>query len=243
MKIEICVPVYNEEAILESNISKIFSYLSESEFFKDKNWILVIIVNGSSDSSIKIANNLQLNFPDKIKVAEFRLNGKGRALKNYFLTSPADLLVYMDSDLAVDLRFLPDLLRPIFSNEADLVFASRLLKTSKTDRSWYRSLSSYIFNFLSRLILGHKFSDSQCGFKAFKNEVFKSVSAKILDNYWFFDTELLVFAQRANWRLLEIPVDWQEDRYQARVSKVKFFRYSLNFLLNLFKLKKRLLRH
>lgn len=242
MKIEICVPVYNEEAILEYNISKIFSYLSESEFFKDKNWILVIIVNGSSDNSVKIAKSLQLNFPNQIKVVEFKLNGKGRALKNYFITSQAEVLVYMDSDLAVDLQFLPDLLFPIVNNEADLVFASRLLKNSKTDRSWYRSLSSYIFNFLSRLILGHKFFDSQCGFKAFKNEVFRSVSAEILDDYWFFDTELLVFAQRAGWRLLEIPVDWREDRYQARVSKVKFFRYSLNFLLNLFRLKKRLLR-
>ncbi|MFA5163673.1 MAG: glycosyltransferase [Patescibacteria group bacterium] len=242
MKIEICLPVYNEEKILESNILKVLDYLGREIFFQDKDWRLLVIVNGSNDQSAQITRDLCLRFPEKIQSLEFKLGGKGRSLKHYFLLSQAEVLVYMDIDLAVDLKALPALLQPILSNEADLVFASRLLSGSKTDRSWYRTLSSYIFNALSRLLLGHRFSDSQCGFKAFKNEVFRSVAQEILDDHWFFDTELLVFSARQGWRLQEIPVDWREERYQARPSKVKFFRDSFKFLTNLLKLKKRLLK-
>lgn len=242
MRIEICLPVYNEEKILETNVLKLLDYLNRDKFFQDKDWLLAIIINGSNDSSGKIARGLCLRFPDKIIFKEFMPGGKGLALKNYFLTSQAEILVYMDIDLAVDIQALPALLRPILNNQADLVLASRLLPKSRTDRSWHRTLSSYIFNAVSRLILGHNFSDSQCGFKAFRNELFRSVSTKVLDGRWFFDTELLVFSQKVGWRLQEIPVDWREERYQARPSKVKFFRDSIKFFINLLKLKKRLLK-
>lgn len=245
MLIDICLPIYNEEKILTANVLKLLTYLQTAGFFKSlapsHAWQITLIINGSYDRSSLIANDLQQKYPGKIKIKEFKESGKGRALKEYFLISTAEILVYMDSDLAVALDNLPALLEPILKNEADLVIGSRLLKASKTDRSSIRNLTSQIYNFLARMILRHNFSDSQCGFKAFRKEVFVSVIPQLQDKHWFFDTELLVFSKILKWRIKEIPVDWKEERYQARKSKINFFRDGFRFFYFLLKLKGRLL--
>jgi len=237
--IDFCIPIHNEEKILLENTRKLLEYLHGLNL--PDNWQLVIINNGSNDNSRPISEKLANDYPSEIKTVEYEKPGKSRALKKYFATSPADLLCYMDIDLAVALENIPNLLTPLLENQADLVMGSRLLKKSQTNRGFWRGLSSQIYNLLSRLILGHHFSDLQCGFKAFKKEVYQQTAPYLLDNDWFLDTELITFSRFLNFKIVEIPVNWQENRYDTRRSRVHLLNDSWDFIKNLIGLKKRLI--
>ncbi len=237
MRVDFCIPVYNEEKILKNNILKLFSYCQKQNF--PFAWQIVIVVNGSDDRSLAIALNLAQKNP-KIKVINLKQAGKGRAIKHYGEQSQADILVYMDVDLAVSLDNINDLIFPLLQNKADLVIGSRLLAESKINRSFVRELSSQGYNFLSRLILGHHFSDLQCGFKAIRKDFLKKIAPYIKNNHWFFDTELIVFTNLFGGQIKEIPVDWSENRYEQRKSKVNLIKDSFKFLFNLIKLKRKI---
>lgn len=238
MLIEFCLPVYNEERILKNNILKLLEYCQAQNYNFD--WKIVIIVNGSSDQSLPISEELSKIYANKIKTINIKQSGKGRAIKSYGLKSKADIFVYMDVDLAVSLDNISQLINPIINNKADLVIGSRLLPDSKIKRSFIRELSSQTYNFCSRMILKHRFSDLQCGFKAARIDVCKKVIPHIKDDNWFFDTELVFFAHYFKFLIKEIPVDWSENRYEQRKSKVNLFRDGIKFILNLLKLKVRI---
>ncbi|MBI4652910.1 glycosyltransferase [Candidatus Kuenenbacteria bacterium] len=240
MLIEFCVPVHNEEKILKNNILKLLNYCHNQNFNFD--WKIVLINNGSQDNSEKICQELFNQYSQKIKIENIKQSGKGRALKFYWQKSKADIVIYMDIDLAVSLDNIPNLIEPIVQENYDLIIGSRLLSDSKIKRSFIRELSSQTYNFLSKIILGHYFSDLQCGFKAIKVDVFKKIAPYIQNNKWFFDTELIVFANYFKYKIKEIPIEWQENRYDERKSKVNLVKDSLKFLINLIKLKIRLNR-
>ncbi len=235
--IDFCVPVYNEEKILKQNILQLFDFLKKQNF--DFSWQIVIVVNGSNDQSLQIAEKLNKKH-NKIKYINFQKGGRGQALRRYWQKSKADIVLYMDVDLAVSLHNIPDLIKPIINKKANLTIGSRLLADSKIKRSFIRELSSQGYNFLSRLILKHHFSDMQCGFKAIEKNVFMQIEPCLKENYWFFDTELIAFAKKFNFKIKEIPVDWSENRYDKRKSKVNLISDSFKFLVNLIKLRKRL---
>ena len=238
MLIEFCLPVYNEEKILKSNILKLLDYCNKQNFNFD--WQIVIINNGSKDNSKKIGQELFNEYFKKIKLENIKQSGKGRALKLYWQKSNADIIVYMDIDLAVSLNNISDLINPIIKENYDLVIGSRLLPDSKIKRSLLRELSSQTYNFLSKIILNHNFSDLQCGFKAIKTNVFKKIASYTKNNKWFFDTELIIFANHFGYKIKEIPVIWEENKYDQRKSKVNLIKDSIKFLINLIKLKIRL---
>ncbi|PKL72191.1 hypothetical protein CVV26_02675 [Candidatus Kuenenbacteria bacterium HGW-Kuenenbacteria-1] len=238
MFIEFCLPVHNEEKILKSNVLKLFDYCNNQNF--DFIWQIVIINNGSQDNSEKICKELSDKYK-KIKIENIKQAGKGCALKFYWQKSNADIIVYMDIDLAVSLKNIPDLINPITKENYDLTIGSRLLPDSKIKRSFIRELSSQVYNFLSRIILNHNFSDLQCGFKAIRTDIFKKIAPHIKNNEWFFDTELFVFAKYFGYKIEEIPVNWNENRYNQRKSKVNLIKDSIKFLINLIKLKIRLI--
>ena len=235
MLVEFCLPVYNEEKILRTNIHKLLNYLNQQNYnFK---WSIVIIINGSTDNSVKICRELA---GEQIKIINLPRKGKGGALKQYVLTSLANWLIYMDIDLAVSIENINDIINLVRKNNYDIIMGSRLLTGSKVERSTIRSLSSKIYNFLSRLILRHKYADLQCGFKAIRGDVAKKILPLIVDNNWFFDTELIFLAYRQNYLIKEIPVNWSENRYQQRKSKVSLIKDGLKFLKSLIELKIRL---
>lgn len=238
MKVDFCLPIYNEEQMLKENALRLLAYCRKADFGFD--WRIVMIVNGSTDQSLAIAKSLADGHPAEFAVIESSQAGRGRALKNYWLASQADVLAYMDVDLAVSLEDLPGLVEPIVNDECDLVIGSRLLAGSKIERSLVRELTSQSCHLISRLMLGHKFSDLQCGFKAIRRSSFLAIAPKVLDNGWFFDTELAVFARLAGLRIRELPVDWSEERYDRRKSKVKVFRDAMKFMRNFIKLRRRL---
>lgn len=235
MKIEFCLPTHNEEKIIRENVVKLYNFCLNKNY--NFLWRIIILDNGSKDKTEEYANELAKKYQDKILVKNIMETGRGRALKKYWLRSEADILAYMDVDLAASLDSLDDLLNPLIDNKADLVIGSRLLPGSKIKRNFLRELSSQSYNFLSRLILGHNFSDLQCGFKAVRTEVFKQYAGHILDNKWFFDTELFYILYFFKKRIIEIPVEWEEERYDQRKSKVKLLRDSFKFIVNLLKLR------
>ncbi|MFA5024724.1 MAG: glycosyltransferase [Patescibacteria group bacterium] len=238
MRIEFCLPIYNEETILADSTQKLYDFLSAQNFAFD--WQIVIVINGSSDSSPLIAQRLSLKYPAKIKFANINEPGRGQALKRYWLTSPADIFVYMDIDLAVSLEAIPRLIRPILDNECQLAVGSRLLPDSKIKRSFIRELSSQTYNFLSRLLFQHHLSDMQCGFKAISRSAFMAVAPHLQDPHWFFDTEMIIISRTLGYQIREVPVNWQENRYDKRKSKVKLLYDSTKMFKNLIKLRQRL---
>lgn len=219
MLIDFCLPVKDEELILEANALKIYNYLNSKN--TDYTWSIVIIVNGSSDKSFKVAKKLENDYPGRFKAKNIERGGKGLALKDYFRESRADILSFMDIDLAVSLESLPDLINPILKNEADLVIGSRLLPESKIARSSLREFGSRNYNRLSRIMFRNNISDLQCGFKAFKKEVFLKIENLLRDDKWFLDTELVILTDYFGYKIKEIPVDWEESRYFERKSKVR----------------------
>jgi len=235
--VEFCLPIYNEAGILKPNALKLLKFLKQQRY--DFAWQIIILNNGSTDDS-KIIGQALINH--RIKIVDYKDSGKGRAIKQYGLVSRADWLIYLDIDLAVSLANINDLIKQLCTARYDMIIGSRLLPESKVDRSFARSLSSKIYNWLSRIILNHQFTDLQCGFKAIKTEIFKKIIPLIKDNNWFFDTELIYLTYRQNYRFKEIPVNWSENRYQQRKSKVKLIGDGFKFLKNLIELKLRIFK-
>lgn len=235
MKIDFCLPVRNEEKILADNVKRLRNFLIAQHYLFD--WQVVIIVNGSEDASAKIARELE---GDHVSSKTISTEGKGVALKTGFQESTADILVFMDVDLAVSLDNIQSLIDGIIDENYDLVIGSRLLPQSHTSRSGLRDLNSRLYNLLSRIVLQHNLSDLQCGFKAIKKNIFNEAKPFLRDNQWFFDTELVMVTQYLGYKVKEIPVDWQENRYDERKSKVKVLRDAWPFIINLFRLRKRL---
>lgn len=238
MKIEFCLPIHNEEKILSDSSQKLLDFLTSQNFPFD--WQIIIVINGSSDSSLDIAKELNKKFPDKINYTNTKNPGRGQALKDYWQISPADILVYMDIDLAVSLDAIPTLIQPLLNNQAQIAVGSRLLANSQIERSFIRELSSQTYNFLSRLLLGHKLSDMQCGFKAITKPAFMAIAPYLQDPHWFFDTEMVIISKEAGYQIKEIPVNWQENRYDKRKSKVKLLRDSIKMFKNLIELRQRI---
>ncbi|MHB8903647.1 MAG: glycosyltransferase [Patescibacteria group bacterium] len=238
MTIDFCLPVRNEESILEANLIKLRDFLILQNY--SFTWQIVVILNNCDDNSEPIVNQLVSLYPTEFKYLSVDPPGKGGALKKYFTISQADVLVFMDIDLAVSLENLSDLINPIINDNYDLVIGSRLLKNSKVERSFLRSFSSVAYNFLSRQFLNHKFYDLQCGFKAFKREVFIKIEPYLNDNQWFLDTELVILANFFKFRIKEIPVNWAENRYAQRTSKINIYQQASIFIKNLFFLRGRI---
>jgi len=231
------LPSYNEEQILEKNSLKLLNFLKNKNY--SFNWKMVLLINGSSDNSENIANNL-INKHKEIYKYIITNKGRGNAIKTFLDHSDADYNIYMDVDLAVSLENINDLILELLQKDKDIAIGSRLKKGAKTDRSLNRELSSRIYILLSKIILKHPFSDLQCGFKGIKKEAWEKISPFIQDKKWFFDTEMLAFAHKMNLKVGEIAVNWSENRYEKRKSKVKVLRDSLVFIKELLKLKKRL---
>lgn len=238
MKINFFLPIKNEGKILEKNTLKLLNYcLAQNYNFA---WEIIIAINGSTDNSLIISKKLTKKFKDKINYINYKKPGRGSAIKNSWLNSDADIVLYMDIDMAVSLDNINNLLNPIIKNKTDLAIGSRLLPDSKIKRSFIREFVSRNCNFFYRLFIGHKISDTQCGFKAIKKNVFYEISPYINDNNWFFDTEVIAFTQFLGYKIKEVPVNWEENRYDKRKSKVNLIKDSFIHFINLINLRWRI---
>lgn len=237
MRVDICIPIYNEEQVIEQSVNQVIEFCEKNLLRYD--WRLVLVINGSSDRSTEIAKYLS-EANNKIRLEVFPEGGRGRALKRAWLNSNADIVAYMDADLAVKLEALKTLIDSVANGSADLAIGNRFLPQSKVKRSLFREIQSRTYSLLARLILGHPQKDLQCGFKAVKKSVFLTLKDKILDPIWFFDTELIIWAQQFQFRIAEIPVDWHDTRLGKRSSKVHSFLVAMEFIGPLLTLRKKI---
>ena len=207
LAIELVVPVYNEEASLESSVRDVVAYLHEA--FQVP-WRVTIADNASTDGTREIGEALESEL-DGVKYLRLETKGRGYALRTAWTESEAEVLAYLDVDLSTDLAALPPLLAPLLSGHSDLSIGTRLRRDSRVVRGPKREFISRTYNVMLHGALGVRFSDAQCGFKAIRADAAKALLPHVEDNAWFFDTELLVLAERAGLRIHEIPVDWTDD--------------------------------
>jgi putative flippase GtrA len=205
--VEIVVPVYNEEAALEVSVFRLHDFLEESF---PLSWRIAIADNASTDGTLEIARRLADQL-ERVTVLHLPERGRGRALRAAWSDSDARVLCYMDVDLSTDLRALLPLVAPLISGHSDVAIGTRLAAGSRVTRSPKREVISRAYNAVLKLALHARFSDAQCGFKAIRADVAHALVPRVRDEEWFFDTELLVLAQRERLRIHEVPVDWVED--------------------------------
>ncbi len=214
--VEVVVPVHDEEATLEASVRRLHAYLRDNLPF---GWLITIADNASTDRTWAIACRLAKEL-DGVQALHLQEKGRGRALRTAWSVSTAKVLAYMDVDLSTELDALLPLVAPLVSGHSDVAIGTRLSPAARVVRGPRRELISRAYNLLLKAALRNGFSDAQCGFKAVRADVARRLLPMVEDQGWFFDTELLVLAERNGLRIHEVPVDWTDDP-DSRVDVVR----------------------
>jgi glycosyltransferase involved in cell wall biosynthesis len=214
---DVTIPVLNEEATLERQVLVLHGFLKK-HFPAAGQWRIVIADNGSTDRTFDLAGKLAEQHP-AIQPLRVPRRGVGLALKTSWGQSQADIVGYMDLDLATGLPHFIEAYDAIARQGYDLVYGTRLHPNSTvTGRSLKREISSRGFNFLLKNYLGVRFSDGMCGFKWLKREYYQKLhEAGAVSDGWFFSTELLTAAEWLGLNIYELPVNWTDDTSSSRV--------------------------
>ncbi|KQY55537.1 bifunctional glycosyltransferase family 2/GtrA family protein [Nocardioides sp. Root140] len=213
--LEVVIPVHNEEVALPRAVAMLTRHLAELPW----TWQVTIADNASTDATPLVARRLAHEY-DGVRVVTLAEKGRGRALKQVWRESQADVLAYMDVDLSTDLNAVLPLVAPLISGHSDVAIGSRLSRGARVTRGPRRELVSRSYNVILRSTLRARFRDAQCGFKALRRDVAEVLLPLVEDDTWFFDTELLVLAERSGLRIHEVPVDWVDDP-DSRVDVVR----------------------
>lgn len=206
-KVDVVLPVYNEEAVLERSVRTLQMFLTDN---LAHDWRILIADNGSRDRTQEIARRLagELQGVEMMHIPEA---GRGRALTKAWLSSEADVLAYMDIDLSTDLDAFPRLVSAVADQDYDVAAGSRLGSGSETTRSLKREVLSRGFVLMINTLMGTKLRDTQCGFKAISRDAARKLLPLVQDPGWFWDTELLLLAAKGGWKVTFVPVRWLED--------------------------------
>ena len=236
MTFDITIPVLNEEETLEQNVLILHQFVSEN-FPNHNDWQIVIADNGSTDKTLEIAQKLSSEVKE-VTYVKVPKKGVGLALKTSWGQSKADIVGYMDLDLATDLKHFPEAINAIETANFDIVYATRLHADSQVvGRTLKREISSRGFNFLLKTYLNIGFSDGMCGFKFLKRSVYPRLFELGAQNDgWFFSTELLTTAEWDGLKIFELPVKWTDD---VSSSRVKIVPLAKRYIRSMIELKKK----
>lgn len=216
--VDVVVPVYNEEEALPRSIPVLREFLAGEAFPYE--WRIVIADNASVDGTPEASRRLAEQFPGEVVYVRIEEKGRGRALKRTWSDSTKDIVSYMDVDLSTGLEAFPLLISAIAEEGYALAVGSRLLPDSRVNRSLGRRALTRGYSLIIKAMLRTRFSDAQCGFKAARADVARLLIPVIEDNNWFFDTEMLILAEKAGYRVKDVPVAWVED-FDTRVNVPK----------------------
>lgn len=236
MRISIAIPVLDEEKVLRATVTKIRTFADER--LSDHDVEIVIADNGSTDATSAIADELRRTFPG-VRVLRLDRRGKGLAVRGAWASANADIFVFMDADLATDLGALPTLVASV-AEGGDVAVGSRYHPGSTVERTALRRALSHGYRGLLRALLGTRVTDVPCGFKAVSARVVREVMPNVKDDGWFFDTELLMRAERRGLGIAEVPVTWREIRPEGRRSKVRVVRLAADYVRKAFALRREL---
>jgi len=206
VSVSVVLPAYNEADTIESTVATTLDRLGA--FLEPGSFEVIVAEDGCDDRTPAIADRLA---DDDRRVRHLHSDerlGRGGALEAAFEVARGDTLVYFDTDLATDIRHLEELVTRVQSGAADVATGSRWLPGNVAERPAKRGVPSRVYNGLVRVFLGSELRDHQCGFKAISREAFEALGGDVEDGHWFWDTELLVRAQRAGYEVAEFPVEW-----------------------------------
>ena len=207
ISVDVVIPVLNEAHVLERSIATVRGFLRDNLSYR---WKIVIVDNGSTDGTFKIASAIDSHHED-VEFIFLEERGRGRALRKAWQSSTADIVLYTDVDLSTELTALPKVVNALVREDYDIAIGSRMTKGSQTKRSLKREITSRTYNFLLKCVFFTKFTDAQCGFKAVTRRVVDEIVPEVKDEYWFFDTELLILAEKRGFNIKDIPARWIED--------------------------------
>ncbi len=228
-QLDIVIPVYNEAHVLAGSIERLRSYLQESRF--PYTWRVVIADNASTDTTLGVAHQLEDTYPD-VTVVHLPQKGRGRARRQAWRESDAEAMCFMDVDLSSDLESLAPLTRSVLEEGYHVASGSRMTKGSQITRALPREITSRGFIFLIKVLFLSGLSDTQCGFKAISRQAAQELLPRVENEEWFFDTELLLLAEKGGYRVKQVPVHWIEDP-DSRVNVIKTVAEDLRGLLRM----------
>jgi len=218
LAVSVVLPAYNEEATIEETVEVTLETLAA--FLPAGSFEVIVAEDGCEDRTPEIASRLASE-DDRVRhVHSDERLGRGGALEYAFERADGDTLVYFDTDLATDMKHLEELVESVRSGEYDVATGSRWMPENKAERPAKRAVSSLGYNTLVRLFLRSDLQDHQCGFKAISRETFDALRGEVEDEHWFWDTEVLVLAQRRGYVVREFPVDW-EPKGDTKVDLVR----------------------
>ena len=207
--VDVVIPCLNEERALPVSIRRLHDVMSST--LADCQWNIVIADNGSTDGTQAESHALSAEFP-AVRYLRLEQRGRGRALRRSWTESAADIMAYMDVDLSTNLTHLRPMIDAIARDNYDIAIGSRLLPDSHVvGRTLKRETTSRGYSLLFRLMFFTSFRDAQCGFKAISRRAADDLAPLVEDNGWFFDSELLILAQKCGYHIRELPVQWTDD--------------------------------
>ena len=207
IRVDAVIPVYNEAHVIEKSVATLSAFLEQHLPY---DWRIVVADNASTDATLTAAQEIG-HHNRRVNVLHLDQKGRGRALKAAWLGSEADVLSYMDVDLSTDIQAYPALIRAIAEEGYDVATGSRLARDSQTTRGLKREVISRTYNTMIKAAFFTRFSDAQCGFKAISKRAARQLLPRIENNEWFFDTELLILAEKRGYRIKDLPVRWVDD--------------------------------
>jgi glycosyltransferase involved in cell wall biosynthesis len=226
--VDVVIPVYNEEHVLEHSVETLCSFLRQHLPYRSR---VLIADNASTDNTLAVAERLAERHED-VDYLHLPEKGRGRALRTAWLASDADAVSYMDVDLSTHLASFPPLIASILEDGYDVAIGTRLGAGAQTTRSPRRDFISRVYNLIIKALFFTRFSDAQCGFKALSHQAAQELVPLVENQEWFFDTELLLLAEKGGYRIKEVPVRWVEDP-DTRVRVVKTMMEDLRGLLRI----------
>ncbi|MBI2760660.1 MAG: glycosyltransferase family 2 protein [Chloroflexi bacterium] len=231
IRVDAVIPVYNEQHVLEGSVARLHAYLTEHLPY---DWRIVIADNASTDQTLQVARDIAAKM-ERVEVLHLDKKGRGRALRAAWLGSRADILSYMDVDLSTDLAAYPPLIGVIAESRADLSTGRRLGRDARVEqRKLKREITSRGYNLIIKAGFRTRFTDAQCGFKAISRPAADALLPLIRNNEWFFDTELLIVAEKKGYRIAQVPVHWIDDPD----TRVKIVNTAMEDLRGLWRLKR-----
>jgi dolichyl-phosphate beta-glucosyltransferase len=230
MRLDLCIPAYNEERIIVDSLNVISQTLGQAGV----DHAITVVDNGSTDATSEKA----LSVP-RVSLRTLSERGKGLAVVVAARESDADVFGFIDADLSADPADVPKLYAHLQSGKYDIVIGSRLMNTAIVERAFLRTLSSRLFNKIRSALLGIHAHDTQCGLKLMTARG-RAVLAACEETGWFFDLEFLARAEKEGLRILEVPVHWNEYRYPDRTSKLRMIRDGFGAVRAMLRIRKRL---
>ena len=204
----IIIPAYNESQRIIASLDKIIAYATEQQWGAE----IIVVNDGSRDNTAELVREYAKAHP-MVKLIENPGNrGKGYTVRNGMMHAHGDILLFTDADLSSPIEESRKLFAAI-DKGADVTFGSRWLQAElQTERQpLYRQVFGRIFNLLLRIILGLKYKDTQCGFKAFTRKAASQIFSRQMIDRWGFDPEILFLAEKYGYKVAEVPVEWAHD--------------------------------